>query len=117
MEWVVSLLLNHPTTFQKARAEIDNHVGHRRLLDDLDLSKLPFLQCVVNETLRVYPLVLLLPHYSSEDCTVGGFEIPCGTTIGECFGHAEDPKVWEELTSSSERGLKEREGFKFFHLE
>ncbi|KAL7245326.1 hypothetical protein ACSBR2_000617 [Camellia fascicularis] len=27
MERVVSLLLNHPSTFQNARAEIDNHVG------------------------------------------------------------------------------------------
>ncbi|CAL5355679.1 unnamed protein product [Camellia sinensis] len=94
MERAVSFLLNHPSTFQKARAEIDNQVGHRRLLDDSDLSKLPFLQCVINETLRLYPPApLLLPHYSSEDCIVGGFEVPRGTTLLEnASGLHRDPK-------------------------
>ncbi|CAL5383803.1 unnamed protein product [Camellia sinensis] len=116
MERAVSFLLNHPLTFQKARAEIDNQVGHRRLLDDSDLSKLPFLQCVINETLRLYPPApLLLPHYSSEDCTVGGFEVPRGTTLlVNASGLHRDPKVWEEPDKfKPERFEGEREGFKF----
>ncbi|CAL5355683.1 unnamed protein product [Camellia sinensis] len=113
---IVSFLLNHPSTFQKARAEIDNQVGHRCLLDDSDLSKLPFLQCVINETLRLYPPApLLLPHYSSEDCIVGGFEVPRGTTLlVNALGLHRDPKVWEEPDKfKPERFEGEREGFKF----
>ena len=43
MEWAVSLLLNHPEALQKARTEIDNHVGPGQLLEDSDLSKLRYL--------------------------------------------------------------------------
>ncbi|XP_028101299.1 cytochrome P450 81D11-like [Camellia sinensis] len=101
---------------QKARTEIDNQVGHRCLLDDSNLSKLPFLQCVINETLRLSsPVPLLLPHYSSEDCIVGGFEVPRGTTLlVNALGLHRDPKVWEEPDKfKPERFEGGREGFKF----
>ncbi|KAK4352154.1 hypothetical protein RND71_027672 [Anisodus tanguticus] len=73
IQWAMQLLLAHPQAFHKLRAEIDSNVGNKRLLDESDLTKFPYLQCVINETLRLYPPVpLLLPHYSLEDCTVGG---------------------------------------------
>uniref|UniRef100_A0A2N9IZQ5 Cytochrome P450 n=1 Tax=Fagus sylvatica TaxID=28930 RepID=A0A2N9IZQ5_FAGSY len=53
MEWTMSLLLNHPEILQKIKAEIDSQVGHERLINDLDLAKLPYLRCVINETLRL----------------------------------------------------------------
>ena len=82
LEWAMSLLLIHPEKLQNVKAEIDNCVGHGRLLIDSDLVKLPYLRCVVNETLRLYPPgPLLLPHLSSEICTVGGFEIPKNTML------------------------------------
>ena len=66
MEWTMSLLLNHPEVLQKVKAELDSQVGHERLINDMDLAKLPYLRCVIDETLRRYAVVpLLLPHVSS----------------------------------------------------
>ncbi|KAB1220300.1 Cytochrome P450 81D1 [Morella rubra] len=120
LEWALLLLLNHPDVLQKVRAEIDNQVGHERLLNELDLAKLPYLRCVINETLRLFPTVpLLLPHFSTEDCTVGGFQIPRGTTllVNAWFIHR-DPKLWEEPTRFKPERFEatsngEIDGFKF----
>ncbi|XP_027167026.1 cytochrome P450 81D11-like [Coffea eugenioides] len=55
MERAMFLLLNHPEVLQKAKSEINNHLTDSgRLLDDLDLSKLPYLCYIINETLRLY---------------------------------------------------------------
>ncbi|KAE8100109.1 hypothetical protein FH972_018036 [Carpinus fangiana] len=119
MEWAMSLLLNHPEALQKVRAEIDNQVGHGRLLNDLDLPKLPYLRCVVNEALRLYPVApLLLPHFSSKDCTLGGFHIPGGTILlVNAWSIHRDPKVWEEPNRFKPERFEafdgERERFKF----
>ncbi|KAL5714093.1 hypothetical protein ACHQM5_016101 [Ranunculus cassubicifolius] len=96
MEWALSLLLNNPDKLQKARSEIDQHV-QVRLLDDSDLSKLPYLHCVINETLRLYPAApLLVPHSSSEECTIGGYTIPRGTVLlANVWAIHRDPEVWE----------------------
>ncbi|XP_071922878.1 cytochrome P450 81C13-like [Coffea arabica] len=97
-EWAMSLLLSHPEAMNKLRREIDNNIGHRRLLDESDLPKLPYLRCIVNETMRLYPPApLLLPHCPSEDFTVGGYDIPKGSTlIVNAWAMQRDPKVWEE---------------------
>ncbi|KAF5468165.1 hypothetical protein F2P56_012341 [Juglans regia] len=98
MEWAMALLLNHPEVLQKLKAEIDEKVGHERLINDSDLSKLPYLRSVINETLRLYPPTpLLLPHFSAEDCTVGGYKIPKGTMLlANAWAVHRDPKLWEE---------------------
>ena len=97
-EWAMLLLLNHPKALQKLRTEIDNSVGHGRLVDESDIPKLPYLRCVVNETLRLYPAApLLLPHQASEDCRVGGYDIPKGTIVlANAWAVHRDPKLWEE---------------------
>ncbi|CDP01253.1 unnamed protein product [Coffea canephora] len=97
-EWAMLLLLNHPKALQKLRTEIDNSVGHGRLVDESDIPKLPYLRCVVNETLRLYPAApLLLPHQASEDCRVGGYDIKKGTIVlANAWAVHRDPKLWEE---------------------
>ena len=119
MEWAMSLLLNHPEVLQKVKVEIDNQVGSGRLLDDSDFAKLPYLRCVINETLRLYPpQPLLLPHFSSKDCTVGGFHVPRGTIllVNAWFMHR-NPQLWEEPTRFKPERFEaideEREGFKY----
>ncbi|PON46379.1 Cytochrome P450, E-class, group I [Trema orientale] len=75
LEWAMSNLLNHPHVLKKARAELDSQVGQQQLVDESDLSKLPYLQGIISETLRLYPAgPLLVPHYSSNDCTIVAVE-------------------------------------------
>lgn len=82
MEWAFSLLLNHPKKMNKVKEEIDTYVGQDQMLNGLDTTKLKYLQNVITETLRLYPVApLLLPHESSNDCKVCGFDIPRGTML------------------------------------
>ncbi|MCD7454734.1 hypothetical protein HAX54_025838 [Datura stramonium] len=98
IQWVMRLLLAHPEALHKLRADIDSKVGNKRLLNESDLTKLPYLRCVINETMRLYPPVpLLLPHYSTEDCTVGGYDVPKHTMLlVNAWAVHRDPKVWED---------------------
>ncbi|KAI3461566.1 hypothetical protein Pfo_018229 [Paulownia fortunei] len=98
MEWAMSLLLNHLDELGKVRQEIDNNVGPGKLLEESDLQKLPYLRCIINETLRLYPVgPLLVPHSSSQDCKVGGFDISGGTTLlVNAWAIHRDPNLWED---------------------
>lgn len=98
LQWAMSLLLTHTGKLDKLRQEIDDRVGHDRLLNDSDLASLPYLHCIVNETLRLHPPVpLLLPHSSSQDCTVGGYSIAKGTMLlVNAWGMHRDPNLWDE---------------------
>lgn len=98
MEWAMSLLLNHPESIQKIKSEIDANVPEDRLLDEQDLPKLRYLQNVITETLRLYPPVpFLIPHQSSEDCKVGGYDIPKGTMLlVNLWAIHRDSRLWDE---------------------
>lgn len=98
MEWAMALLLNHPETLAKVKSEIDEHVPKDRLLDEQDLPKLTYLGHVITETLRLYPPVpFLIPHQSSEDCKVSGYDIPKGTMLlVNLWAIHRDPRLWDE---------------------
>ncbi|KAL8252152.1 hypothetical protein R6Q59_035845 [Mikania micrantha] len=98
MEWAMSLLVNHPHILKKAQAEIDRVIGNNRLVDESDITNLPYLRCIIKETLRLYPPApLLIPHESSEDCVIMGYNIPRGTMllVNQWAIHC-DPKLWNE---------------------
>ncbi|XP_074320474.1 cytochrome P450 81Q32-like [Silene latifolia] len=116
LEWALSLLLNNPEVLSKALQEIDCNVGDSRLVDDSDLPKLSFLRCIINETLRLFPPApLLVPHYSSQDCTVGGYLVPKGTMLlVNAWALHRDPELWDEPTKfKPERFENVKEGFKY----
>ncbi|XP_016500979.2 cytochrome P450 81C13 [Nicotiana tabacum] len=119
IQWAMRLLLAHPKAFTKLRAEIDSKVENDRLLNESDIPKLPYLYCVINETLRLYPPVpLLLPHYSLEDCTVGGYEVPKHTILMvNAWAIHRDPKLWDEPEKFKPERFEamegEKEGFNY----
>jgi cytochrome P450 len=54
MQWTLAELINHPNIFNKVREEIKSLVGSVRLVEESDVSSLPYLQAVVKEALRLY---------------------------------------------------------------
>lgn len=97
LEWAMAQLLTHPEAMLKARAEIDANVGRSRLVEESDMTNLPYLQCVIKETLRLCPVGPVIPaHEAMEDCSVGGFHVRRGTMIlVNAWVIHRDPKLWE----------------------
>ena len=82
------------------------------------MSKLPYLNCIIKEALRLYPAGPLLPHESSQECQVGGFRVPRGTMLlVNLWAIQQDPKIWDEPTRFKPERFEEceglRDGFKF----
>ncbi|XP_021283128.1 3,9-dihydroxypterocarpan 6A-monooxygenase-like [Herrania umbratica] len=107
--WGVSELINHPSVMEKARKEIDTVVGRNRILEESDVENLPYLQAIVKETLRLHPGGPLVVRESTEDCIIGGYEIPKGTRLFvNVWALGRDPKQWESpLEFVPERFLSE----------
>ncbi|KAF0887709.1 hypothetical protein E2562_002402 [Oryza meyeriana var. granulata] len=111
IEWAMALLLNNPYVIKKATAEIDSVVGMSRLLQESDLAGLPYLRCIITETLRLYPLAPhLVPHEASCDCVVAGRTVPRGTMVlVDVYSMQRDPRLWDD----PEKFIPERfKGFK-----
>jgi cytochrome P450 len=98
IEWAMALLLNNPDVMEKATEELDDVVGNSRLLEERDLACLPYLRCIITETLRMYPITPhLTPHQASCDCIVAGgkYVIPRGAMVMfDVYSMQRDPAVW-----------------------
>lgn len=100
IEWAMSLLLNHPEQLKKAKDEMNRQIGQNCLVDEKNISKLPFLQNIILETFRLYhPAPLLVPHYSTENCSIGGYDIPRrAMLIVNGWAIHRDPNSWDQPT-------------------
>nr|AFI71898.1 flavonoid 3'-hydroxylase [Paeonia lactiflora] len=98
VEWGIAELIRHPKILAQAQQEIDSVVGRDRLVTELDLPNLPFLQAVVKETFRLHPSTpLSLPRMASQSCEINGYYIPKGSTLlVNVWAIARDPNVWAE---------------------
>ncbi|CAK8562305.1 unnamed protein product [Lathyrus sativus] len=96
IEWAMVELINNPHVMQKARQEIDSITQKSRLIQESDLPKLPYLQAIVKETLRIHPAAPILGRESTESCIVYGYEIPANTVLFvNLWSMGRNPKVWE----------------------
>ncbi|XP_072963461.1 cytochrome P450 93A2-like [Typha angustifolia] len=97
IEWALAELITHPNVLHKAVAEIDTVVGKSRLVDESDISNLPYLQAIVKETIRLHPAGPLIPRMSTEDCTVGGYDIPAETRLFiNVWAINRNPNYWKD---------------------
>jgi cytochrome P450 len=75
-------LVFHPEVLKKAQKEIDDVVGSDRLPRFEDREELPYLDYLLTEALRFYPVVPPgLPHLSTEDDVYEGMFIPKGSLV------------------------------------
>ncbi|KAJ9568499.1 hypothetical protein OSB04_004465 [Centaurea solstitialis] len=98
VEWAMAELIRHPQLMKQAQEELESVVGRDRLISELDLTRLTFLEAVVKETFRLHPSTpLSLPRVASESCEVDGYYIPKGSTLlVNVWAIARDPKMWAE---------------------
>ncbi|RCV06051.1 hypothetical protein SETIT_1G132500v2 [Setaria italica] len=99
LEFVMAELLRNPRVMSTLQAEIRKCVpeGQQMVTED-DLSGLPYLKAVINETLRLHPPApLLAPHYSMTDVHVDGYMIPAKIPIlVNAWALGRDKSVWED---------------------
>ncbi|KAJ8769385.1 hypothetical protein K2173_002589 [Erythroxylum novogranatense] len=98
LEWAMASVLKDSKILIKSREEIDNIIGQDCKLEENDLSKLPYLQNIILEALRMFPSTPVMdPHMASEDCTLAGYNIPRGTVVlANAWALHRDPSVWDD---------------------
>jgi len=80
LSWSFYLLSEHPAIQTKLLDELQRVLGGRLPTVD-DLARLPYLDMVVKEAMRLYPPAWIQPRYTVEDFEYGGYHIKRGTTI------------------------------------
>ncbi|CUA68607.1 O-methylsterigmatocystin oxidoreductase [Rhizoctonia solani] len=79
--FIVAMMLN-PHVAHKAREEIDRVIGLERLPGMSDRVDLPYMECVVTETLRWQPPALMeVPHRVRQEDEYRGYRIPANSTV------------------------------------
>nr|XP_004666458.1 cytochrome P450 4V2 [Jaculus jaculus] len=82
INWSLYLLGSYPEVQKKVHNELDEVFGKSNLLPTLeDLKKLKYLECVIKETLRLFPSVPLFARNLNEDCEVAGYRISKDTEV------------------------------------
>ncbi|KAG7293118.1 hypothetical protein NEMBOFW57_003164 [Staphylotrichum longicolle] len=80
LSWTIYELARHPEALQKLRAEILSVVGPTRAPTYEDLKGMKYLQNVMNETLRLYPVVPFNVRLALKDTTLPRGGGPDGLT-------------------------------------
>eukprot|EP01018_Ginkgo_biloba_P018167 Gb_12030 [translate_table: standard] len=98
IEWTMAELIRNPQPMKRVQAELDDVVGRHRRVEESDIEKLPYLQAVVKEVLRLHPPTpLLLPHRAERSCEIGGYLIPKNSQVMvNVWAIGRDPAIWKE---------------------
>ncbi|XP_056689022.1 geraniol 8-hydroxylase-like [Spinacia oleracea] len=101
MEWAMAELLRNPVFLRKLQEELDSVIGKGNTIMESQISKLPYLQAIVKETLRLHPSApLLLPRKVEKDVEIDGFQLPKGAMlIVNAWAIGRDPNNWDDPDS------------------
>ena len=80
LAWTWYLLSLHPEVERKLHLEITQVLGDR-VPTVADLPQLPYATMVLQESLRLYPPVWVIPRDAIHDDQIGGYRVPAGSTI------------------------------------
>ena len=93
-------LIRNPDIMIKVKKELKETIGSCIPLEESDISKLPYLQAVIKETLRLHPPVpFLLPRKAERNVDIGGYTIPKDAQVMvNVWTICRDPTLWENPT-------------------
>ena len=101
LAWAGFALLKNPETLERLRQELDP-LGPNA--DPEVLARLPYLDAVCQEALRLYPQSLFLSRKLLQPFTIKGYEVPAGTLLSVSLG----VHFQEDIYPEPERFLPER---------
>lgn len=88
-------VLRNPKVMWRAKEEMLGVIGKGNSIEESHIEKLPYLQAIIKETLRMQS-ALLLPRKAEAEVTISGFTIPKGTQIiVNMWASGRDSNVWE----------------------
>ncbi|KAK6781339.1 hypothetical protein RDI58_023523 [Solanum bulbocastanum] len=98
MEWAMAETLKQPKFMKKAQVELAEIIGKGILIEEADVSRLPYLQCIIKETLRMHPSVpLLLPRRTEQDVELCDYIIPKGSQVlVNVWAIGRDSTFWDD---------------------
>lgn len=74
-------LLRNPEKMVRAQSEIRQVIGENGVVQESDIPRLPYLQAILKETLRLHPAAPLIPRKSESDVHIFGFLIPENASV------------------------------------
>ncbi|KAJ1383760.1 Cytochrome P450 [Sesbania bispinosa] len=82
IEMAMAELMHNPNTMSKAKMELEQTIGIGNPIEESDIARLPYLQAIIKETLRLHPPgPLLLPRKAKVDVEIHGYTIPRGAQV------------------------------------
>lgn len=95
--WLLAYMVTYPDTQARVHAEMDDVIGRDRKPRLEDRGSLPYLEATVAEILRIATTTpLSIPHKSTRDSSLGGFDIPKDTMMmTNLWAIHHDPEEWE----------------------
>jgi cytochrome P450 len=96
LSWTFYLMDRHPEAWERVREEVDRVIGDR-LPTFEDLHQLRYLSMVLDEAIRLYPPVWILPRIAVGEDNVGGYHVPAGADVLICpYTLHRHPDFWDE---------------------
>ncbi|XP_061340581.1 geraniol 8-hydroxylase-like [Gastrolobium bilobum] len=77
VEWTMAELLKNEKAMSKVKQELEQTIGKGKHVEESDIARLPYLQAVIKETLRLHPPVpFLIPRKAIANVEISGYTIP-----------------------------------------
>jgi cytochrome P450 len=96
LTWTWYALSQNPAVQTRLEEELSSVLGERQM-ETADLPRLPYLQAVMNEVLRLYPPAYIMAREVIEPCEIGGYTFrPKVTIIFSQWVMQRDPRFYDD---------------------
>ncbi|KAH9605961.1 hypothetical protein KSS87_008542 [Heliosperma pusillum] len=97
LEWAMAELIHSPEKLEIAKEELQQVIGKQNSVEEHDIARLPYLQAVIKETMRLHPAVpFLVPRKVDSDVKLQQFTVPKDAQVlVNVWAIGRDPETWE----------------------
>ncbi|KAG5582109.1 hypothetical protein H5410_052736 [Solanum commersonii] len=98
LEWAMAEIFRQPEIMKKVQVELAEVVGKGKPLEESNIPKLPYLQFIVKETLRLHPPApFLIPRKVEQDVELCNYIISKGSLVlVNVWAIGRDPTFWKD---------------------